>query len=143
MTKDTTKNGRGGPTMCEFSTGSGTVSYETIRQAMGDTPFTMSLTDTDEVRAVVAAVNEGIDGHLEACYCPERGDSYTGGKRKSGKLVLCHSLDCRISPESLPVLLRRLCESESAGMALASDILMVLGFDEYGQFIGREAVGLA
>jgi hypothetical protein len=100
---------------------------------------------------VVAAVNEGIDGHLEACYCPERGDHYGGGQRKSGKLVLCHSLDCRISPESLPVLLRRLCESElggdtevqSAGMALAADILMVLGFDEYGQFVGREAVGLA
>lgn len=137
--------------MCEFDTGSGTVSYETVRKAMGGEPFTMSLTDTDEINAVVAAVNEGIDAHLEACYCPERGDSYEGGKRKAGKLVLCHTLECTISPESLPVLLRRLCESElggdtevqSAGSQLAADILYVLGFNESGEYVGREAIGLA
>jgi hypothetical protein len=136
--------------MSDFNTGSGTVDYETVRQAMNGEPFTMSLTDTDEIKAVIAAVNEGIDGHLEACFCPDRGDRYDGGKRKAGKLVLCHSLDCSISPESLPVLLRRLCESdlgdaeaESAGMRLATDILYVLGFNEYGEFVGREAMGLA
>lgn len=137
--------------MCQFDTGSGSVSYDTIRKAMDGEPFTMSLTDTDEVRAVIQAVNEGIDGHLQACYCPERGDHYGGGQRKAGKLVLCHSLDCRISPESLPVLLRRLCESEFGGdtdlqsvaMSLADDILMVLGFNEYGEYVGREALGLA
>ena len=137
--------------MCHFSTGSGEVTYDTIRTAMGGEPFTMSLTDDEEIRAVVEAVNEGIDGHLEACYCPERGDSYTGGKRKAGKLVLCHTLECSISPESLPVLLRRLCESEFGGdtdlqcaaMSLADDILMVLGFNEYGEHVGREALGLA
>lgn len=137
--------------MCEFNTGSGVVSYETIRQAMNGEPFTMSLTDTDEIKMVIAAVNEGIDGHLEACYCPERGDRYEGGQRRAGKLVLCRTLECSISPQSLPVLLRRLCESElggdtevqSAGMQLAADILLVLGINETGDFVGREAVGLA
>jgi hypothetical protein len=88
---------------------------------------------------------------LEACFCPDRGDRYEGGERKAGKLVLCRTLECSISPDSLPVLLRRLCESElggdaevqSAGLQLADCILMCLGFNESGQFVGREAVGLA
>lgn len=137
--------------MCQFDTESGTVTYETVRKAMNDEPFTMSLTDTDEIKAVIEAVNEGIDAHLEACYCPERGDRYEGGQRKAGKLVLCRTLECIVSPESLPVLLRRLCESEmggdtevqSAGNRLANDILYVLGINEYGEFVAREAVGLA
>jgi hypothetical protein len=136
--------------MNSIDTGSGTVDYETVRQAMNGESFTMSLTDEDEIKAVIAAVNQGIDAHLEACYCPSRGDRYEGGKRKAGKLVLCHSLDCSISPESLPTLLRRLCDSdlgdseaESAGMRLADDIRMVLGINEYGTFVGREALGLA
>jgi hypothetical protein len=133
--------------MSDFNTGSGTVTYQTIRQAMNGEPFTMSLTDEDEIKAVITAVNQGIDGHLEACFCPDRGDRYNGGNRKAGKLVLCHSLDCSISPESLPTLLRRLSESdlgdteaESAGMRLADDILMVLGINEYGEFVGREVL---
>ena len=132
--------------MCNIELGSGTVDYETIRQAMNGEPFTMSLTDEDEIRAVIEAVNEGIDAHLEACYCPDRGDRYEGGNRKAGKLVLCRTLECSISPESLPVLLRRLCESElggdpdvqAEGNRLASDILMVLGINEYGELVGRE-----
>jgi hypothetical protein len=95
---------------------------------------------------VIAAVNEGIDAYLEACFCPDRGDRYEGGKRKAGKLILCRTLECSISPESLPVLLRRLCESElggdpevqAEGNRLASDILSVLGISEYGKFVGRE-----
>lgn len=137
--------------MCEFNTGSGTVTYDTVRKAMNDRPFTMSLTDTDEIRAVIEAVNQGIDSHLEACFCPERGDHYDDGQRKAGKLVLCRTLECVVSPESLPVLLRRLYESDlggdtevqSAGMQLAADILLVLGINEHGDFVGREAVGLA
>lgn len=136
--------------MCNIQTGSGTVSYEAIRTAMNGEPFTMSLTDTDEIQAIIVAVNQGIDAHLEACFCPDRGDRYDGSKRKAGKLVLCHTLECVVSVESLPVLLRRLCDSdlgdtetESAGMRLATDILMVLGFNEYGKFVGREALGLA
>ena len=72
------------------------------------------------------------------------------GKRTVGKLILCQTLDCCVSPESLPVLLRRLYELDTddehvadAAMSLASDILLTLGFDEYGQFVGREALGLA
>jgi hypothetical protein len=132
--------------MCNIELGSGTVDYETIRQAMNGEPFTMGLTDEDEIRAVIEAVNEGIDAHLEACYCPDRGDRYEGGNRKAGKLVLCRTLECSISLQSLPVLLRRLCESELGGDAdvqaegnrLASDILMVLGINEYGELVGRE-----
>jgi hypothetical protein len=114
-----------------FDTGSGTVSYQAVRNAMEGRPFTMSLTDTDDIKAVIAAVNEGIDAHLEACYCPDRGDQYEGGKRKAGKLVLCSTLECSVSPESLPVLLRRLFDSDDeAGMMLAGDILTVLGINE-------------
>jgi hypothetical protein len=121
----------------------GTVTYNAVRSAMHGQPYTMSLTGSDEIRAVVDAVNQGIDSHLEACFCPQRGDSYEGGKRKAGRLTLCRTLECVVSPESLPVLLRRLFEGDDAGMTLAADILMTLGFDEYGQFVGREAVGLA
>ena len=129
--------------MNQIDTGSGTVTYATVRKAMGKEPFTMSLTDSDEIHAVIEAVNEGIDSHLEACFCPERGDGFHSGKRKAGKLVLCGCLDCSVSPESLPTLLRRLCESDKeAGNCLATDILMVLGIDEYGKFVGREALGL-
>ena len=132
--------------MNSIELGSGSVDYDTIRKAMANEPFTMSLTDTDEIRAVIEAVNEGIDAHLEACYCPDRGDRYEGGKRRAGKLVLCQTLECTISPESLPTLLRRLCESElggdpdvqAEGNRLAADILMVLGINEYGAFVGRE-----
>jgi hypothetical protein len=129
-------------------TGSGRVTYKAVRTAMNGEPYTMSLTGTDEVQAVIVAVNQGIDSHLEACYCPDRGDRYEGGKRTAGKLLLCHCLDCTVSAESLPVLLRRLFDLDTddriadAGMSLASDILMTLGFDEYGQFVGREALGL-
>ena len=133
--------------MNSFSTGSGTVTYQTIRKAMDRATFTMSLVEEDEIRAVVLAVNQGIDSHLEACFCPDRGDSYEGGKRLAGKLVMCRTLECTVSEESLPVLLRRLCESdlgdsetESAGTRLARDILYVLGINEYGECVGREAL---
>ena len=130
--------------MTDFNTGSGTVDYETVRMAMNGEPFTMSLIDDDEIKAIVAAVNQGIDAHLEACYCPDRGDKYQGGKRKAGKLVLCRTLECAVSVESLPTLLRRLCDSPGEeAVRLASDILMVLGINEYGRFVGREALGLA
>ena len=120
------------------------LNYEPIRNAMNGEPFTMSLTDTDEIEAVIDAVNQGIDSHLEACFCPERGDEYSGGKREAGRLVLCRTLDCTISPDSLPVLLRRLLDGDDeAGYRLANDILNVLGFDENGNFVGREALELA
>ena len=79
----------------------------------------------------------------------ESGDRYEFGERKVGKLVLCRTLECTVSPESLPVLLRRLFEMQGddnvvdAATSLASDILDDLGIDEYGQCVGREALGLA
>jgi hypothetical protein len=135
--------------MCDFDTGSGTVTYQAVRRAMNGQPYTMSLTDLNDIQAVIAAVNQGIDSHLEACYCPGRGDRYEGGQRKAGRLVLCRTLECRVSCESLPVLLRRLFDLDAeedvvdAAVRLASDILMTLGFDDRGQFVGREALGLA
>jgi hypothetical protein len=135
--------------MCKFHTGSGTVKYKAVQKAMNGEPYTMSLTDTNEIRAVISAVNQGIDSHLEACFCPDLGDSYGNGARTlADGRVLCGCLDCVVSVASLPVLLRRLFDLDTtdevadAGMTLAGDILMTLGFDEYGQFVGREALGL-
>lgn len=132
-----------------IETGNGIITYDAIRTAMDGEPFTMSLTGQEEVQAVIEAVNQGIDSHLEACFCPDRGDRYDGGERKAGKLTLCRTLECSVSVESLPVLLRRLFELDGndevveAAMSLAGDILTVLGFTESGQFVGREALGLA
>ena len=131
-----------------IDTGTAELSYETVRRAMDGQPYTMSLTGQDEIRAVIRAVNQGIDSHLEACFCPALGDRYEGGERKAGKLVLCRTLECSISPESLPVLLRRLFELNGdenvmeAASSLAGDILTTLGIDEYGEFVGRETLGL-
>jgi len=135
--------------MCVIHTDSGIVAYDSIRKAMDGEPYTMSLTDTDDIRAVIEAVNQGIDSHLEACFCPDRGDRYEGGRRKAGNLTLCRTLECCVSVESLPVLLRRLFDLDAgadvmdAAMSLGDAILMTLGFDEYGMFVGREALGLA
>jgi hypothetical protein len=88
-------------------------------------PFSMSLVGDAEKEAVMLAVNQGIDAHLEACYVPERGDSYRQGKRttkatedsefwkKGDELVLARTLECVVSVESLPVLIRRLLEMDS------------------------------
>lgn len=119
------------------------VTYQTVRKAMNGEPFTMSLTGRDDIEAVVEAVNLGIDAHLEACFCPNRGDRYDGGKRTAGRTVLCRTLECVVSPESLPVLLRRLFDSEDEGaVTLATDILASIGIDESGEYVGREAMGL-
>ena len=88
--------------MHDFENDNGcTVTYDSVRKAMDDEPFTMSLTDSDEISAVIEVVNQGIDSHLEACFCPDFGDRYEGGERKAGKLVLCRSLDCVAQPRIL------------------------------------------
>jgi hypothetical protein len=88
-------------------------------------PFTMSRVGPTEKEAVILAVNQGLDSRLEACYVPERGDSYRQGKRtriaaedskfwkKGDELVLVRTLECEVSVESLPVLIRRLLEMDS------------------------------
>ena len=129
--------------MCSIYTDCGTIPYDAVREAMGGEPYTMSLTGKDEILAVIEAVNQGIDSHLEACFCPERGDRYEGGERKAGKLTLCRTLECSVSIEAFPVLLRRLFDSGGdAAWSLGGDILTTLGFDEFGCLVGREALGL-
>lgn len=116
-----------------------------IKRAMaeeGITHYPMSLVGED-VQAIINAVNVGIDAHLTACFCPDRGDSYEAGDRsitatsdtkywKTGdKLQLAQTLECRVSVESLPVLLRRLDDSESeSASSLRSAILSTLGIEE-------------
>ena len=97
----------------------------------------------DDIEAVIKAVNVGIDAHLTACSCSERGDSYEHGDRsitaKSNtkhwktvdKLRLAHTLECQVSAESLPVLLRRLYDDGSdAAWSLRSAILSTLEIEE-------------
>jgi len=104
------------------------VAYDAVRRAMNDEPFTMTTTDKDEFEAIKAAVNQGIDAHLEACFVPDRGDSCeVSGRRAS----------LAFSPESLPVLLRRLSEGGTeAGVGLVGLILQSLGFNDAGEFAG-------
>lgn len=116
-----------------------------IRRAMADQEiahYTMSLVG-DDIQAVIDAVNVGIDAYLTACNCPERGDSYQHGDRsitatsdtehwKSGdRLRLAQTLECIVSAESLPVLLRRLDDGESeAALSLRDAILSTLEIEE-------------
>lgn len=96
--------------------------------------FTGSLVG-DEAIAIQNAVNQGIDAHLEACYVPDRGDSYDADDRtfvatydtpnwKKGQTVThTRALAIKVSRESLPVLVRRLMESEDeAAQSLAGSI---------------------
>jgi hypothetical protein len=104
------------------------ITYGQIRHAMSGKYYPMTLVGKD-ARVVTKAVNMGIDAHLEACFVPERGDLYT---------QVGHRLKCSVSPDSLPVLLRRLtenleynendadCDAEH-GESLASSILDTLG----------------
>lgn len=119
-----------------------TIAYQEVRKAMNGERYTMKLAASDAAH-VIRAVNQGIDSHLEACFVPARGDMYFYEK---GKLY------CAVSEESFPVLLRRLYEldasdssdeydDDSAG-CLADTMLAVLGFDEYGKYVGREALGM-
>lgn len=108
----------------------------------------MSLPGESEQKAVIAAVNQGIDSYLEICYCAERGDSFERGERsfiaqsdgpfidgafkwrKGDKVVHTVTLECKISPASMPTFIRRLMtlpdkvgdSVREAGESLASDI---------------------
>lgn len=137
------------------------ITYAAIRKAMKGEPFEMSMTGR-EVEVLIKVVNIGIDSRLQACNGPN--DSYEGGERsfiatedgprwkKGDKVVHTRTLECSISPESLPVLLRRLYEDteytgeddddNDVGSLLANDILTCLGFNEMGKFVGRKALGL-
>lgn len=123
-----------------------TVTYAAIRQSMNGEPWTMSLVDPDEIADLVECVNIGIDSRLQACNVEGRGDEYSGGSRgftatedapnwKAGeKVIVAATMECTVSIESFPVLLRRMFERD---MSLAAEIMSVLGF-EYGEYVGRE-----
>jgi len=92
--------------------------------------YPMCLVGEDR-HAVIAAVNQGIDAHLEACFVPSRGDRFQMRSppgirgRISGP-----RLECRVSPQSLPVLLRRLLESGGeTAESLASSICQTLNIE--------------
>lgn len=66
-------------------------------------------------------VNVGIDSHLEACFVIDRGDKYS---YYDGKL------HCKISKQSMPVLIRRLMECEDErGLEFASSICSTIGIE--------------
>jgi hypothetical protein len=120
------------------------VPYSTVLEAIeatGSDPFTMSIRCDVEWVAIAQCVNQGIDAYLEACFIKDK-DVYDNG-------------ECRVSPRSLCTLLRRLGDTEfkqtkkhsaeeiwDAASSLQSSIFMVLGIDDYGLYVGREAMGL-
>ncbi len=92
--------------------------------------YPMSLVGDDR-HAVIAAVNQGIDAHLEACFIPARGDCFQM-KTPPGirGRISGPRLECRVSPQSLPVLLRRLLESgDETAESLASGICQTLNIE--------------
>jgi hypothetical protein len=104
-----------------------TITYQQIRDQMDGEPYEMTLAGNDG-KVVAKVVDQGIDAHLEACFVQGQ-DEY---KRQGGKLV------CYVTPESLPVLLRRLTELDGDGTdgddadtggLLATDILNSLDID--------------
>lgn len=104
-------------------------------------PFTMTIRSNVEWRVIANCVNQGIDSHLEAI-TDSSFDASTG--------------ECSVSPQDLCVLLRRLGDYDfteedetdpdndewSKAISLQSSILTVLGFNDYGKYVGREALGL-
>jgi hypothetical protein len=119
------------------------VNYSTVLRAIEITdsnPFTMTIRCSLEWATIAQCINQGIDSHLEAVCDPQ--DVFDNGS-------------CSVTPHSLCVLLRRMGDTEfqdsdchsagdiwDAATSLQSSIFTVLGIDEYGEYIGREAMGL-
>lgn len=119
------------------------VNYSTVLRAIELTdsdPFTMTIRCPVEWAAIAQCVNQGIDSYLEAVCDPQ--DVFDNG-------------NCSVTPHSLCVLLRRMGDTEfrdtddqssddlwDAATSLQSSIFTVLGIDEGGDFVGREAMGL-
>ena len=92
--------------------------------------YTMSLVGEDG-RAVITAVNQGIDAYLEACFVPDRGDRY-GGLAAPGmaRKLPGNRLECVVSPESLVTLVRRLMQADDpAAESLAAGICQTLDLE--------------
>ena len=90
--------------------------------------YRMSLVGED-CQAVITAVNQGIDARLEACFVPDRGDRFSFAASGGPKIAVAR-LECKVSPESLVTLVRRLMESgEAAAESVASGICQTLGIE--------------
>jgi hypothetical protein len=103
------------------------IQYKQIQDCIAE-PYEMTLTGEDTA-AIQDAISLGIDGRLQACYVPSRGDKYEWGPHDS-----CNTtLQIAVSGESMPILLRRLFEGKrECGYQLAKDIMDDLGLDDYG-----------
>jgi hypothetical protein len=118
------------------------IPYTAIVEACGGKHYPMTLAP-EEAAWVIAAVNIGIDSHLEACNVPQRGDSYKWISVPLGTTKWLRRLECKVSPQSLPTLLRRLNELEFETeddrwpLDLVESILTTLGFDDAGNFVGK------
>jgi hypothetical protein len=104
------------------------VTYAQVIEACGGEDFPMGNLSGAEADEITAAVNQGIDAHLEAVQCTHAWNSRGG-------------LDITCTPEGLCVLLRRLFEADPCS-SMGSSILYCLGFNDSGEFVGREALGL-
>ena len=83
----------------------------------------------EDCLAVIAAVNQGIDAHLEACFMPDRGDHFSFAASEGRKITVAR-LECKVSPESLVTLVGRLMESgDTAAESVASGICQTLGIE--------------
>jgi hypothetical protein len=92
--------------------------------------YPMSLVGEDR-HVVIAAVNQGIDAHLEACFVPSRGDRFrletpAGIRGRISGL----RLECTVSAKSLPTLIRRLMAAgDETADSLASSICQTLDIE--------------
>jgi hypothetical protein len=110
--------------MCRFVDNNGVEhTYNAVQEAQGEDPYCMELVGRIDIEAMTAAVNQGIDSHLEACFVPDRGDVFEPKERKVGSRRVGQVLVCKVSQESMPVLLRRLFEGQEPDQRLAQDIL--------------------
>ena len=100
-----------------------------IFQAAPPCGYCMSLVGAD-CRVVIAAVNQGIDARLEACFAPERGDRFNRSTADRRATLSPARLECRVSPTSLVVLVRRLMQmGDSAAESLAACVCQSLGIE--------------
>ena len=92
--------------------------------------YTMSLVG-ENGHAVITAVNQGIDAHLEACFVPDRGDRYGCLTAQDVARKLPGSrMECLVSPESLVTLVRRLMQADDpVAESLAAGICQTLDLE--------------
>lgn len=106
----------------------GTTPIEVITAALGNEPYPAELVGED-AKALVTAVNQGIDSRLEAV-CHGSTFEWVDHKLASGQII-ARKLHCSITPADMLVILRRLGESDTEeAMSLRSGILTTLDIEE-------------